>query len=280
MIDLAHVDDYLREAAFMHGLPEPVILEEMQQSFSLALRKVFNREMDVWFEKRSGAYEMQIIAHKDSLFEGIKDYEFDPKNLKKNVIRLMQGMLNSRLHRRVTLEEFMECRKLHSGLYQGRVCRKSDDGKTLYADVMYENMLGYRKYVLGILPFEKQPIHERGRVTIGDLYWYHVTDVRGESDEEDAKVLVILSRLSQSLPALLATRFSYEDNPDRIVTVKCTKRIAGGYCELQSSRPIPVKVLARVKEELNEFVGIKVTSGKEGRAIDKNAWAQREKRRY
>jgi hypothetical protein len=86
-----------------------------------------------------------------------------------------------------------------------------------------------------------------------------ITSILPILEKDKAKVLIRLSRTSKTLPEILLRGKTGE------LSIRCRRRIAGAFSEIETSQRIPNEVIQSVGNELGERIIVRVVaSHKEG----------------
>lgn len=106
----------------------------------------------------------------------------------------------------------------------------------------------------GRCPVRHIPPHERGSLSVGQRKTFLVTSVLPVWERNRAKVLIRLSRTSKALPEVLLRRACGEPS------LRCRRRIAGAFSELETSRCLPREAIREVGRELGERIIVRVVA--------------------
>ncbi len=129
----------------------------------------------------------------------------------------------------------------------------------------------------GICLSRQVPPQERGCLHIGAKKTFLITSILPILEKDKAKVLTRLSRTSKTLSEILLREKTGE------LSIRCRRRIAGVFSEIETSQRIPKEVIQSVSNELGERIIVRVVAShkrrlKSSRASDPvSTWTLREK---
>jgi hypothetical protein len=207
----------------------------------------------------SRAFNMEIIANVGEGLEviALDDRRIDPATLSRQLKRQIRYQIERELEKRQSLREQEYLRSLRGRIIFGDVRKVSTNGDLTIALEVEDR---FRSLILtGICPVRQVPPHERGCLHIGAKKQFLITSVLPVLEKDKAKVLIRLSRTSRILPENLLREKTGEQS------IRCQRRIAGAFSEIETSQRIPREVIQSVSNELGERIIVRVVaSQKEG----------------
>jgi hypothetical protein len=111
----------------------------------------------------------------------------------------------------------------------------------------------------GVCPGRYLPPKERGCFNLGEIRAFLVTSVLSVQKQGRFKVQIRLSRTSKALPEILLRQST------GIQSIRCIKRIAGAFCEIETEKFIPKDMIISVGRELKERIIVRVLETQKNR---------------
>ena len=222
------------------GLPETETLEAVEVALARVLTGLLHMNVSIIIDDR-----LRITAFPETGKPIVISLEAVNRKLR----RLFLHEIERELQKRRTLLEAERLKEVRGTVAPGEIFRIAADG-TLF--VSLERADSCRRLVLaGLCPVRCQPLHERGRYTIGTVREFYITSVLPVMvNRSSCRVRILLSRTSKELPRLLLQERS------RVSGILCRKRIPGGYSELVTPVTIPKDVINSVGKELGEHLHV------------------------
>lgn len=225
-----------------YALPAPEAALAIEEAISGVLSKSFNTEILV-----NVGEEMDVIALGKS--------QIDLSSLSRQLKRQIRYQIERELEKRQSLREQEYLRTLRGHHIPGEVRRIARNGD-LTVTLEVEDHL--RSLILTGTCYARQvPPHERNCLHIGVRKTFLITSVLPVVEKDKAKVLIRLSRTSKSLPESLLRKMTGEQS------IRCQRRIAGAFSEIETSERIPKEAIQAVGKELGERIIVRVVAKKD-----------------
>lgn len=227
-----------------YDLPAPEAALAIEEAISRILSRSFNMDIMV-----NVGEVLEVIA--------LGDRRIDPTMLSRQLKRQIRYQIERELEKRQSLREQEYLRSLRGRIIFGDVRKVSTNGDRTIALEVEDR---FRSLILtGICPARQVPPHERDCLLIGAKKLFLITSVLPVLEKDKAKVLIRLSRTSRTLPENLLREKTGEQS------IRCQRRIAGAFSEIETSQRIPREVIQSVSNELGERIIVRVVaSQKEG----------------
>ncbi len=229
-----------------YGLPVDDAALAIEEAISNVLSGTFKKDILV----RVGE-EMEIIALARSS-NGSQDSEpIFMTNISK-LRRQIRYQIERELEKRQSVREWELLRSMRGRPVAGEVMKVSRDGNVTVALEVEDH---FRSLILtGTCASRQIPPKERGILQIGTKRTFLVTSVLPVREKDKSKVLIRLSRISKALPESLLRETIGE------ASIRCRRRIAGAFSEIETSRRIPKEVIQAVGKELGERIIVRVVA--------------------
>jgi hypothetical protein len=222
-----------------YDLPAPEAALAIEEAISGILSRAFNKDIMV-----NVGEELEVVA--------LDDRRIDPATLSRQLKRQIRYQIERELEKRQSLREQDYLRSLRGRLILGDVRKISTNGDLT---IVLEVEDRFRSLILtGICPARQVPPHERGCLHIGAKKLFLITSVLPVLEKDKAKVLIRLSRTSKTLPEILLRENTGE------LSIRCRRRIAGAFSEIETSQRIPKEVIQSVGNELGERIIVRVVA--------------------
>lgn len=166
----------------------------------------------------------------------------------------------SKLHRRAKrrlLDEFeielMKRQACHDAVYFSTIRGSALTGHiehirpagTLIVQFQFNDALNPIEF-FAECPVAHQPPHERQNYKVGSYFYFMVNSCLPVSNGRQAKVRIVVSRMARELPSRMLTSLTGQNS------IRCTKRIPGGYSRIITKHQIPKTAVNAVGKELRE----------------------------
>lgn len=227
-----------------YDLPAHEAALAIEDAISSILSRAFNLDIMVNIKE-----DLEVFA--------LGDRRIDLAALSRQLKRQIRYQIERELEKRQSLREQDYLRSLRGRIIFGDVKKVSTNGDLTIALEVEDR---FRSLILtGICPARQVPPHERGYLHIGVKKRFLITSVLPVMEKDKAKVLIRLSRTSKALPENLLREKTGE------LSIRCRRRIAGAFSEIETSQRIPKEVIQSVSNELGERIIVRVVaSQKEG----------------
>ncbi len=228
-----------------YDLPASDAALAIEEAISGILSRAFNKDIMV-----NVGEELEVVA--------LDDRRIDPATLSRQLKRQIRYQIERELEKRQSLREQEYLRSLRGRIIFGEIRKVSTNGDltiTLEVEDRFRSLI-----LTGICPARQVPPHERGCLHIvGAKKLFLITSVLPVLEKDKAKVLIRLSRTSMTLPEILLRENTGE------MSIRCRRRIAGAFSEIETSQWISKEVIQFVSNELGERIIVRVVaSQKEG----------------
>jgi len=222
-----------------YDLPAPEAVLAIEEAISSILSRALNLDIMV-----SVGDELEVLA--------LGDRRIDPATLSRQLKRQIRYQIERELEKRQSLREQDYLRSLRGRIIFGDVRKVSTNGEMTIALEVEDR---FRSLILmGICPARQVPPHERGCLHIGAKKLFLITSVLPVLEKDKAKVLIRLSRTSKTLAERLLREKTGE------LSIRCRRRIAGAFSEIETSQRIPKEVIQSVGNELGERIIVRVVA--------------------
>lgn len=215
--------------AAVHGLPESVVVEEVERAVSSLL----SARLGLDVEARLNGDGMEIFAFpetKDGIVRAVR-IERTGSGLAKAAAVAVERSLAAR----AVSDRREPFRRVAGTLVRGEIVKTFADGGLVVA---VEGMEGD---IHGVCPARRLPPRERGKLPAGSKAWFHALAVRTRG--RPPRLEMVLARTTKRMVELLFER-------ETGMKVDCVRRIAGGISFVESRKPLPREAIRRVSEEL------------------------------
>ncbi|MBE0574412.1 MAG: hypothetical protein IH613_00790 [Desulfuromonadales bacterium] len=222
-----------------YDLPAPEAALAIEDAISGILSRAFNKDIMV-----NVGEELEVVA--------LDDRRIDPATLSRQLKRQIRYQIERELEKRQSLREQDYLRSLRGQIIFGDVRKVSTNGDLTIALEVEDR---FRSLILtGICPARQVPPHERGCLHIGAKKLFLITSVLPVMEKDKAKVLIRLSRTSKTLPEILLREKAGEPS------IRCRRRIAGAFSEIETSQRISKESIQSVSDELGERIIVRVVA--------------------
>lgn len=222
-----------------YDLPAPEAALAIEEAISGILSRAFNKDIMVNIGE-----ELEVVA--------LDDRRIDPATLSRQIKRQIRYQIERELEKRQSLREQEYLRSLRGRIIFGDVRKVSTNGDRTIALEVEDR---FRSLILtGICPARQVPPHERGCLHIGAKKLFLITSVLPVLEKGKAKVLIRLSRTSKTLPEILLREKAGE------LSIRCRRRIAGAFSEIETSQRISKESIQSVSDELGERIIVRVVA--------------------
>lgn len=222
-----------------YDLPAHEAALAIEEAICSILSRAFDRDIMVNIKE-----DLEVIP--------LGDRRIDPAMLSRQLKRQIRYQIERELEKRQSLREQEYLRSLRGRLILGDIRKVSTNGDLTIALEVEDR---FRSLILtGICPARQVPPHERGCLHIGPKKLFLITSVLAVLEKDKAKVLIRLSRTSKTLPESLLREKTGEPS------IRCRRRIAGAFSEIETSQRIPREVIQSVGNELGERIIVRVVA--------------------
>lgn len=233
-----------------YGLSPDETALAIEDAITATLSAAFSTEVHVRLGERVEISALRSTSDPDF-------YAVDPAALSGQLRRQVRQRIEHELEKRQTLRDWERLRCLRGSLVRGEPGKHLPNGDlpvTLQIEDHYRGLI-----LTGLCPCRYLPPQERGPLATGTLKTFFVTSVLPVWERRRAKVLIRLSRTSPALPELLLRQLSGADG------LRCRRRIAGAFSEIDTPRPLPREAILAVGRELGERIIVRVLVPQETR---------------
>jgi hypothetical protein len=204
----------------------------------------------------SRSFNMDIMAHVGEELEviALNGRQLDLVGLSRQLKRQISYQIERELEKRQSLREQEYLRTLRGRHVFGEVRKVSAKGDLTVA-LEFEDH--FKSLILTGTCYARQvPPHERSFLQAGARKMFLVTSVLPVMEKGRTKVLIRLSRTSRSLPESMLKEMTGE------LSVRCRRRIAGAFSEIETACRLPKEAILYVCKELGERVIVRVVAKK------------------
>ena len=231
-----------------HDLLEDQTADAIETAISRTLSTMLR--MDVLVRLDSN---LEIIAinraHTDT-----EPIRIDLSEISKQGRRQIRRQIELELEKQQALYECSHLHPLRGQVVSGEIRKISSNGDITVALELDDH---FQQYTLaGICPSRHLPPKERGLFSLGEVRMFLVTSVLSVQKRGRFKVQIRLSRTSKTLPERLLRQVS------GLQDIRCLKRIAGAFCEIETIKFIPKDAIKAVGKELKERIIVRVLEAK------------------
>jgi len=177
----------------------------------------------------------------------------DPSRIRKKLKRQVLYLLEAEFQKHGAITEFRTIRDLQGQVINATISRIADN-HTLYAVLDIEDVF-QKVLIIGECPLRHQPPHERGVYRLQETKKFYITSVRPVTGRRgEGRVRVMLSRVTRGLPAALLAEIT------GIGEIRCTRRIAGAFSDIETPAYLPKSAIKTVGKELHEHLNVIIRS--------------------
>jgi len=233
-----------RDLLEKYNIPEEQVADAVETAISCTLSTMFRMDVLVRLDRN-----LEVVAinraHVDAEL-----IQIDPTEISKQGRRQIRRQITLELEKRQALHECNHLHSLRGQVIKGEIRKISSNGEVTVALEVDDH---FRLLTLtGVCPARYLPPKERGRFNLGEIRVFLVTSVLSVQKRGRFKVQIRLSRTSKSLPELLLKQAT------ELQGIRCLKRIAGAFCEIETVKFLPKAAIKAVGEELQERIIIRV----------------------
>ncbi|TYO96726.1 hypothetical protein EDC39_11214 [Geothermobacter ehrlichii] len=227
-----------------YNLPEDQVADAIEKAISRTLSAMFDLDILVRLDDR-----LEIYALSKSFLD-TDPRPIDPRGLSRQVRRQIRYQIERELEKRQAIHEGNLLRSLRGQIVKGEIRQVSSSGDVA---VVLEVEDHFRNVAItGLCPFRHVPPKERGTFKPGVVRSFLVTSVLPVQQKDRYKVQIRLSRTSKTLPKLLLREET------GVKGIRCTRRIAGAFSEIESPQFLPKTAIRKVADELGERIIVRV----------------------
>jgi hypothetical protein len=229
-----------------YGLPENLAADAIETAITRVLSTAFRMDMLV---RVQGSLEIYALSASD-----LPPRSIEPAGLSRQLQRQVRFQIERELEKRQALHERETLSSLRGRLVTGEIRQISSTGEATVALEMEDHFS--RLALTGVCPVRYLPPKERQTMAVGDVKSFLVTSVLPVQKKGRAKVLIRLSRTTKTLPEALLREQTGE------TTVRCVRRIAGAFSEIETIKKLPREAIQAVSSELKERIIVRIVEGK------------------
>lgn len=230
-----------------YGLPENDAALAIDGAISHVLARAF--KLDVLVRVGVG---LEIVALARSGISSQDPEPIDISNISRQLKRQIRYQIERELEKRQSLREWELLRSIRGRPVAGEVRKVSKNGDAIIALEVEDQ---FRSLILtGTCAVRQIPHKERGFLLIGTKRTFLVTSVLPVREQDKSKVLIRLSRTSKALPEGLLRDATGE------ASIRCRRRIAGAFSEIETPQRIPKEAIQAVGKELGERIIVRVVA--------------------
>jgi len=231
-----------------YNLPEDQIADAIETAISRTLSTMFHMDVLVQLDRN-----LEVIAinraHADT-----EPIQIDPTGISKQGRRQIRRQIELELEKRQALHECNHLHTLRGQIIKGEVRKVASNGEVTVALEVDDH---FRQLTLtGVCPARYLPPKERGCFNLGEIRTFLVTSVLPVQKRGRFKVQIRLSRTSKALPEMLLRQAT------GLQGIRCLKRIAGAFCEIETVKFLPKDAIKAVGDELKERIIVRVLESK------------------
>lgn len=239
----------VKDICAKYGLPEDVVVEEIERTFSLVLTNRFAFDVDAHISDNNielNGYTSDVV-------------KINPKNIKKPLIREIKYALANNLLCKTVYNKYFTIKPMIKKVIIGEIIRKASNGDIYVLGLDEKHSLRAIKKngnldVVAVCKMAAQPPNERGWYKEGMRLPFYVNNVEAIFEKGIPCLRVSLSRNSKGLTEQLLKKSI--TNRGLNIEVKCTRRIAGAISFISSSQAIPKDCIKEVSSELKERIKV------------------------
>lgn len=177
-----------------------------------------------------------------------------PSVIKKKMKRQIVYLLETELQKKQAVFEFHSMRDLQGQVVNATITRIADN-HTVFGILEINSSTDSSQLLIGECPLRHQPAHERGGYCLGETRKFYISSVRPVAGKRgEGRVRIILSRTTIELPAAMLSDIT------NISGIRCTRRIAGAFSNIETPKRVPKTAINTVGKELHEHLKVNVRS--------------------
>ncbi|WP_020678077.1 hypothetical protein [Geopsychrobacter electrodiphilus] len=237
-----------RDLLKRYNLPEDQAADAIETAISRTLSAMLRMNVLVRLDEN-----LEVIAINQRLADA-EPIQIDPTGISKQGQRQIRRQIALELEKRLALHECNHLHSLRGQVIKGEIRKVSTNGEVTVALEVDDH---FRQLTLtGVCPARYLPPKERGCFYLGEIRAFLVTSVLSVQKRGRYKVQIRLSRTSKALPELLLRQTT------SLQGIRCLKRIAGAFCEIETVKFLPRDAINAVGEELKERIIVRVLESK------------------
>ena len=230
-----------------YGLLEDDAASAIEEAISNVLSRAFKMDVSVHID-----VGLEILALARACIGSQDPEPIEIANISRQLKRQIRYQIERELEKRQSLREWDLLRSMRGLPIAGEVMKVARDGNVTVALEVEDH---FRSLILtGTCASRQIPLKERGLLQIGTKRTFLVTSVLPVREKDKSKVLIRLSRTSRALPASLLRETTGE------ASIRCRRRIAGAFSEIETTRRIPKEAIQAVGKELGERIIVRVVA--------------------
>lgn len=235
-----------RDLLEKYNLPEGQATDAIETAITTVLSTAFKTDMLVRVQK---SLEVYALPSSD-----LPPRPIDPASLSRQLQRQVHFQIERELEKRQALHERETLSSLRGRPITGEIRQISSTGEVTVALKMEDHFC--RLALTGVCPARCLSPRERQTLSVGDMNAFLVTSVLPVQKKGRSKVLIRLSRTTIALPEAMLRELTGE------ASVRCTRRIAGAFSEIETKNKLPKEAILLVSNELKERIIVRIVEGK------------------
>lgn len=228
-----------------YNLPEEQATDAIETAITRVLSTAFGTDMLV---RVQGSLEVYFLPASDP------PRSIDPASLSRQLQRQVRFQIERELEKRQALHEREVLSALRGRPVTGEIRQIASTGEATVALEMEDHFS--RLALTGVCPVRYLPLKERHALAVGDMKAFLVTSVLPVQKNGRSKVLIRLSRITKALPEALLKEQTGE------TSVRCIRRVAGAFSEIETIKKLPKEAIQAVSYELKERIIVRIVEGK------------------
>lgn len=235
-----------RDLLEKYNLSEDQATEAIETAITRVLSTAFRTDMLV---RVHGSLKIYALSASD-----LPPRSVDPAGLSRKLQRQVRYQIEHELEKRQALHEWGTLSSLRGRPVKGEIRQVSSIGEATVALEMEDHFC--RLALTGVCPARYLPPRERQALAVGDVKTFLVTSVLPVQKKGRSKVLIRLSRTTKALPEALLRERTGEPS------IRCIRRIAGAFSEIETIKMLPKEAIEAVSNELKERIIVRIVEGK------------------
>jgi len=234
-----------------YNLPKEQVADAVETAISRTFSTMFRMEVLVRLDNK-----LEVIAINRAQADA-EPIQIDPTRISRQGKRQLRHQIKLELEKRQSLHECNHLQSLRGRAIMGEIRKVAANGEVTVALEVDDH---FRQITLtGVCPGRYLPPKERGCFNLGEIRAFLVTSVLSVQKQGRFKVQIRLSRTSKALPEILLRQST------GIQSIRCIKRIAGAFCEIETEKFIPKDMIISVGRELKERIIVRVLETQKNR---------------
>lgn len=224
-----------------YDIPPSEAAFAIENAISAVLSSSFNMEIMVNIGE-----ELEVVA--------MAERPIELATLSRQLKRQIRYRIECELEKYQSLRDQEYLRSMRGRCILGEARKVSSNGDLTIALEIEDR---FQHLILtGICPARQIPPKERTCFQLWTKKTFLITSILPVIENDKAKVLIRLSRISRTLPEVMLREKTGEQS------IRCRRRIAGAFSEIETSQPIPKEAILSVGKELGERIIVRVVAEK------------------